>query len=600
MNKELNKPTTSAEPTTIQSLVEAYRQGALEPKAFLKQKLDRIRSESSNAWLAVISDEQLDDYLARLSQPDANDLPLYGVPFAIKDNIDLEGLETTAGCDAYRYQPKESAFIVKVLIAAGAVPLGKTNLDQFATGLVGTRSPWGAVSNSFDPQYISGGSSSGSAVTVATEQVYFSLGTDTAGSGRVPAAFNNLYGLKPTKGVVSCSGVVPACRTLDCVTFFTKCSQDLALLYKVGAQYDSDDCYARPVEQPSQSQSHSFKGTRVGALTEKHLQFFGDEEYKKLYAQAVARVESLGATVIPFDFEPFQNAANLLYQGPWVAERYAAIEEFYQQKGAECLEVIQTIVGGAKSLLASEAYKAMYQLQAYKVQCDRLMADVDVVLTPTAGTIYTIDDVEANPIELNSNLGYYTNFMNLLDCSALAMPAGFTQTGLPFGVTLFSHAFNDESLLSLAHHWEQVMNLPLGATGRSLPNVETMDLLVCGAHMKDLALNHQMIELGANLKQSTLTSSNYSLYCLAGGPPLRPGLVRNEDNGQAIAVEVWRMPKNKVGALLAQIPHPLGLGTVELESGEWVKGFICESIGLVGAKEITHFGGWRKFLAQSA
>lgn len=586
------------EPMTISGLRETYCNGELSVEKFLRSKLEQVRADQSNAWLSVISDQQLDVYLAELAEQDIEQLPLFGVPFAIKDNIDLQGLDTTAGCEAYRYQPSESAYVVKQLIQAGAVPLGKTSLDQFATGLVGTRSPWGVVNNSFDPQYISGGSSSGSAVAVATNQVCFALGTDTAGSGRVPAAFNNLYGLKPSKGLLSCSGVVPACRTLDCVTFFTKSAEDLSTLYQVGASYDESDCYARYAIEQGLEATTQFSGLRVGVPSDEQLKFFGNEEYRKLYAQSVARLESLGAEVIPFDLSPFIEAANLLYQGPWVAERYAAIESFFNSNQEQCLDVIQTIVGGAKDLSAADTFKAMYQLQALKVQCDQLMDDVDAVFTPTAGTIYTIDEVNSDPIALNTNLGYYTNFMNLLDYSAVAMPAGFTEAGLPFGVTLFAQAFQDEALIALGKEWQQAMHLPLGATQVEPESSESVDLLVCGAHMKDLALNHQLIELGANFKQRTTTSENYSLYCLAGGPPLRPGLVRNANQGQKIEVEIWRIPKNKLGALLVQIPHPLGLGSVEIDSGEWVKGFICEGIGIQDAKDISETGGWRHFLEQ--
>ncbi|WP_295894625.1 allophanate hydrolase [uncultured Vibrio sp.] len=584
---------------TIDGLLGAYRSGEIHVAEFLRAKLDAVRADNSNAWISVISDQQLDAYLNNLAAQESESLPLYGVPFAIKDNIDLEGLDTTAGCAAYRYQPSESAYVVQQLINAGAVPLGKTSLDQFATGLVGTRSPWGAVNNSFNPEYISGGSSSGSAVSVASNQVYFALGTDTAGSGRVPAAFNNLYGLKPTKGLISCSGVVPACRTLDCVTFFAKSAQDLATLYQVGASYDAKDCFAREAVEQGREERKQFSGLRVGIPADDQLEFFGNEEYRALYAQAVSRIESLGGEVIPFDLTPFLQAANLLYQGPWVAERYAAIETFFDGNQEQCLEVIQTIVGGAKSLSAADTFKAIYQLQAFKVQCDQLMESVDVVLTPTAGTIYTIDDVNSDPIALNSHLGYYTNFMNLLDYSAIAMPSGFTGAGLPFGVTLFAQVFQDEALISLASEWQKMINLPLGATQVDLESAESIDLLVCGAHMKGLPLNHQLIELGANFKQCTTTSERYSLYCLAGGPPLRPGLVRNPSQGQKIEVEIWRVPKKHLGAFLEQIPHPLGLGSVELASGKWVKGFICEGIGIEGANDITEAGGWRHFLAQS-
>ena len=584
-------------PSTIKQLIEAYRSGELSPFAYLQDKLDQARNDKNNAWIACISDKQLMMYIEALSQQEFEALPLYGVPFAIKDNIDLAGLPTTAGCKEFTYHPKSSAFVVEQLIAAGAVPLGKTNLDQFATGLVGTRSPWGAVKNSFNPEFISGGSSSGSAVSVAKDQVLFSLGTDTAGSGRVPAAFNNLFGLKPSKGLLSCTGVVPACKSLDCVTFFTKSAEDLSLLYSAAAVYDEQDCFARPVKEPRNTSIPSFEGLKIGIPSAEQLEFFGDEEYQRLYQQTGVQMKALGAELVPFDLQPFIDAAKLLYQGPWVAERYAAIQAFFDEQPESCLPVIQKIIGGAKSLTAADTFKAMYKLQGYKVQCDKLLAAVDVVLTPTAGTTYTIDEVNADPITLNSNLGYYTNFMNLLDYSAIAIPTGFTGAGMPFGVTLFSQAFADETLLALAECWQKANSLPLGATELTCDKSDTMDLLVCGAHMQDLPLNHQLTSLGAVFKEKTTTSANYRMYKLAGEPPFRPGLIRDKQGGVKIEVEVWQLPKRNIGMLLAQIPHPLGLGSVELDSREWVKGFICEPIGIEGAKDISESGGWREFLA---
>ncbi|PWI31969.1 allophanate hydrolase [Vibrio albus] len=582
-------------PSTIKQLIEAYRSGEISPFSFLQEKLEQARSDDRNAWISCISDAQLQTYVDALREKDSDTLPLYGVPFAIKDNIDLEGLPTTAGCKEYTYEPESSAFVVAQLIAAGAVPLGKTNLDQFATGLVGTRSPWGEGKNSFNPDYISGGSSSGSAVSVATNQVFFSLGTDTAGSGRVPAAFNNLMGLKASKGLLSCTGVVPACKSLDCVTFFARNADDLSLLYSVAAVYDEQDCYARPTQAPIQPVSGSFNGLKVGIPAAEQLAFFGNEEYQTLFAETQTRMKEMGAELVPFDLQPFIDAAKLLYQGPWVAERYAAVQTFFEEQPKSCLPVIETIIGGATSFSAADTFKAMYKLQAYKVQCDKLLSEVDIVMTPTAGTIYTINEVNADPITLNSNLGYYTNFMNLLDYCSVAIPAGFTDAGLPFGVTLFTRAFADPALLSLAKQWQQDNGLVLGVDGRNSAS-KTMDLLVCGAHMEGLPLNEQLTSLGGVLKEKTSTSAKYKMYKLAGGPPFRPGVVRDEEQGTDIEVEVWAISTGSIGALLAQIPHPLGLGSVELVSGEWVKGFICEPIGIQGAQDISEYGGWRGFL----
>ncbi|TBR42043.1 allophanate hydrolase [Marinomonas agarivorans] len=645
-NYEKNSKTI---PATIAQLVAAYRTGELSVRDFLTAQVERIRTDTHRAWISVISDDDLAAYLDKLEQQDSATLPLYGVPFAIKDNIDLAELPTTAGCPAFAYQPEESAFVVQALIKAGAIPLGKTNLDQFATGLVGTRSPWGAAKNSFIPEYISGGSSSGSAVSVATGQVYFSLGTDTAGSGRVPAGFNNLYGLKATKGLLSCSGVVPACRSLDCVTLFAKTAADIRLLYSVAASYDAKDAFARPARKDltsltvkpltaepldeslsSANTPSSFKGVRVGVPAMSQLAFFGNTAYQELFEQTTQKLAALGAELVPFDLQPFINAATLLYQGPWVAERYAAIEAFYDAHADDCLPVIQQITGAAKTLTAVETFKGMYQLQDYKVDCDKALEQVDVVLTPTAGTIYTIDEVNADPIKRNSDLGFYTNFMNLLDYCAIAIPAGFTDKGLPFGVTLFAPAFDDAILLDLAQRWQLANPLPLGATGqydasyatdekvdhkahdkvhnqthdqihgkaRHKTHDKTMiDLLVCGAHMQGLPLNHQLLELGGSFKETRKTAPAYQLFQLAGGPPKRPGLVRDLTQGQAIEVEIWRMPIAQLGTFLQQIPHPLGLGQIELDDQEWVMGFICEPVGMAGATDISQFGGWRHFLA---
>lgn len=582
-------------PLTIEALIAAYQSGEINVAEFLSEKLTNVRADKHNAWISIISDAQLAQYVEVLQQSSPKDLPLYGVPFAIKDNIDLAGMATTAACPDFAYQAQQSAFVVDLLIAAGAVPLGKTNLDQFATGLVGTRSPWGEVKNSFDPKYISGGSSAGSAVSVALDQVYFSLGTDTAGSGRIPAAFNNLVGLKPTRGTLSCSGLVPACKSLDCITFFSRTAKDLELIYQVAAVYDPADCYARPVSAKL-SKKMSFSGIRVGVPKPDQLAFFGNADYQAQFDKALEQVKSLGGTIVEIDFEPFLSAARLLYQGPWVAERYAAIQDFFDHDASRCLPVIETIVGGAKNFDAADTFKAMYQLQHYKVICDKLVKSVDVILTPTAGSSYTIDEVNANPIELNTNLGYYTNFMNLLDYSAIAVPSGFGLQGRPFGVTFFSLAFEDMTLLALADEWQQSLNLPLGATGLRRTTEDYVDLLVCGAHMQGLPLNPQLTAIKGYFKQKTKTAKAYKLYALAGGPPDRPGLVRHQ-NGDAIDVEIWTVPKNAIGGLLMQIPHPLGLGSVELESGEWVKGFICEPIGIEGAKDISHFGGWRSFIA---
>jgi len=438
---------------TINNLKQLYKDKQLTPRMLMSQIKERIEAHSKNPiWIHVLSDSELEPYLTRLESSEPDALPLYGIPFAIKDNIDLKGVPTTAACPDYSYVPRESAFVVNALIKAGAIPVGKSNLDQFATGLVGTRSPYGACQNSIDPAYISGGSSSGSAVSVALDMAVFSLGTDTAGSGRVPAAFNNLVGLKPSKGLLSTSGVVPACRSLDCVSIFAKSTEDAQKVFDVAASFDEADPYSRQMDEVQKSLPSSF---RFAVPQVDQLKFFGDSEAEALYHKAVKRFKDMGGTAIETDFSPMLEAANLLYYGPWVAERYVAVKEMIENKPESFIEVTRTIIESGKSKSAEDYFNAEYKLKAYKRQADILMQDIDFALTPTTGTIYTIDEVNADPIQLNTNLGYYTNFMNLLDYSAYAVPAGFRDKGLPFGVTLFAGAFEDRKLLMLGEQFIQ-------------------------------------------------------------------------------------------------------------------------------------------------
>lgn len=437
----------------IADLQKSYSDKTLTPRALIKQIKERIAAHSDNPiWLYLLSDEELESYLQRLEASDIVSLPLYGVPFAIKDNIDLAGVPTTAGCKEYTYLPKTSAYVVAKLIEAGAIPIGKTNLDQFATGLVGTRSPYGACKNSINSEYISGGSSSGSAVSVALNMVAFSLGTDTAGSGRVPAAFNNLVGVKPSKGVLSTSGVVPACRSLDCVSIFANDTEDARVVFDIAASYDVSDPYAR--EMPT-IETPELTNFRFGVPKKEQLQFFGDKQAEKLFYKAVEHFKKIGGVAVEMDFTPMLEAANLLYSGPWVSERYVAVKEMIESKPESFMEVTREIIASGKTKSAEDYFNAEYRLKAYKRQADLLMKNIDFALTPTTGTIYTIEEVNANPIELNSNLGYYTNFMNLLDFSAYALPAGFRDNGLPFGVTLFSDAFEDRKLMLLGERYMQ-------------------------------------------------------------------------------------------------------------------------------------------------
>lgn len=592
---------------TIEVIHKAYREKSLTPEDLIDHLIAKSdQYQQHNIWISRLSREHIQPYLERLSTYAIDDLPLYGIPFAIKDNIDLAGVNTTAACADFSYVPTEHAHVVACLIEAGAIPLGKTNLDQFATGLVGVRSPepWGICKNSFNTDYISGGSSSGSAVAVALGLVSFSLGTDTAGSGRVPAAFNNIVGLKPSKGLLSTRGVVPACRSLDCVTIFTRTTDDANLVFEVAADFDPDDIYARPNQDSNKHNYGTIQQPEFHFATPHvdQLNFFGNKDVEEGFKQSIETLKALGGIHKTIDFSPFLTAARLLYEGPWVAERRVATAGVDHRS---MLPVIANILATQKDALADDLFKAQYKLQACYQQVQPDLAEYDFILTPTAGTIYTIEEVLAEPIQLNSNLGYYTNFMNLLDCSAVAVPAGFTGNGLPYGVTLFSRAFSDTRLLSIANAFQQHLKLPLGATQHVLPPsleslsgvMDRIEVVVCGAHLEGLALNWQLTDRGGKLVKKTTSSANYRLYALAGGPPYRPGMVRDEQNGHCIEVEVWSLPTASFGSFVANIPAPLAIGKIELNDNRWYSGFICESYVLEQAKDITNIGSWRDYLS---
>ncbi len=448
----------------ISHLRNLYLSGVLKPTDLVKQLDAEIGSnDSRHIWIRRLTLEEMQTFAKNLEGKNIADLPLYGIPFAIKDNIDLAGIPTTAACPEYAYTPTKSATVVQKLIDAGAIPVGKTNLDQFATGLVGTRSPYGACQNSFNSEYISGGSSAGSAVSVALGMASFSLGTDTAGSGRVPASFNNLVGHKPTCGLLSTSGVVPACRTLDCVSIFALTAEDAAQVLESAQGFDEEDAYSR--KAIIRLNSLSGKSFSFGVPKPEQLAFFNNTETPVLFNQAIKQLESIGGKAVEIDFEPFLETARLLYEGPWVAERYAAISDFFETKPEAIFPVTKQIIGGATKFSAADTYVSQYKLKALQRKAEAVWNTIDLLVTPTAGTIYTIDEVNADPIKCNSNLGYYTNFMNLLDLSATAVPTGFQQDGLPFGVTISAPAFKDMSLLTLAAKMQKISAKTLGATG---------------------------------------------------------------------------------------------------------------------------------------
>lgn len=587
----------------LASLKAAYGSGAQTPRALLLQLREQALQQADyNAWIHLLTEQELEPYFLALEKMDSTALPLYGVPFAIKDNIDLAGIPTTAACPDFAYTPRENATVISVLIAAGAIPLGKTNLDQFATGLVGVRSPYGEGKNSFNQDYISGGSSAGSSIATALGQVSFALGTDTAGSGRVPAALNNLIGHKPTKGLLSTRGVVPACRTLDCVSVFALVCEDAALITDIASRYDETDPFSRANSYANHYRYFTnAKPKAFRFAVPDVLDFQSDKETEKLFSMAVEQLQAAGGTPVTINFAPFLETAKLLYEGPWVSERWLATQDVER---ASMLPVITEIVSGAEGKTAADAFAAQYRLAALKKQCDELMAGFDFVLTPTSPTFYTREQLREQPILNNSLMGTYTNFMNLLDYSATAVPVGFTDSGVPWGVTLFAHAFKDMAVLSFSSLIERASDLPLGAT--KLPKTysdivapvtlnDSIEVAVCGAHLQGQPLNWQLTERGGELIEKTLSSDNYLLYALPDGK--RPAMVRDEQQGVALEVEVWSVPSASFGSFVAGIPAPLGIGKVELASGLWVSGFICDHYGLEGADNISSFGGWRAWLA---
>jgi allophanate hydrolase len=512
--------------------------------------------------------------------------PLGGLTFALKDNIDYAGLPTTAGCPAFAYTPEQTAFVVAQLERAGAVAVGKTNLDQFATGLVGVRSPYGACASVFDAAYVSGGSSSGSAVAVARGWVDFALGTDTAGSGRVPAAFNNLIGLKPTRGLLSGSGVVPACRSLDCVSIFTRDIATARRVFAAAAQFDAADRYARRY-QPAGFPWASTR-FRFGYLPEPQREFFGDTEAAKLYAASLEKLAAAGGEGVEIDYTHFREAAQLLYAGPWVAERRAALGRFLDDHPEDLHPTVRAIIQGADRYRAVDAFEAAYRLAACARRTEATWSRVDFLALPTTGTIYRIADVEAEPVQLNTNLGYYTNFVNLLDLAALAVPAGFRPNGLPFGITLIAPAQADDALLNVGARY-------LGE-GAVHPAPGCVTLSVVGAHLTGMPLNHELTSRGARLLRTTKTAPDYRLYHLANTTPPKPGLRRTPGfSGPGIEVEVWSLTAAAFGDFVAHVPAPMGIGTVTLADGSDVKGFLCEAFALEGARDITEFGGWRAY-----
>ena len=554
---------------------------------------DRLQAEPLNpVWISLVP---RDVALERAREIDSHpEWPLAGKTFAVKDNFDVAGMTTTAGCPAYGYKAENTASVIRRLQDAGALLIGKTNMDQFATGLVGMRTPFGACASVFDSRYISGGSSSGSAVAVAKKQVTFSLGTDTAGSGRVPAAFNGLIGLKPTRGLLSTHGVVPACRSLDCVSIFTADCANAFEVWRVARGSDSADPFSREPRVGEGAAPWLYSDFRFGVPPPEQLEFFGDEEAACLFRKAVEQLRKIGGQEVIIDFAPFGETAALLYGGAWVAERHAAIKGFFNDHAAEMDPVVRGLIGGAATHSAVDAFEDEYRLRELCAEGRKQWREMDVLVLPTTGTIYTHEEVAADPVKLNTNLGYYTNFVNLMDLATVAAPAGLRTNGLPFGISFVGPAFSDEALLALAHRY-------LGGTAPLLEKCPgCVEVAVVGAHLSGEPLNFQLADRGARLLKTCRTATDYRLYTLAGSVPPKPGLIRDRNyRGKGIEVEVWAMPEDRFGGFVGAIPPPLVIGTVTLDNGDAVKCFLCEPDALPGAKEITHFGGWRAYLTSS-
>jgi allophanate hydrolase len=593
---------------TVAAIVAAHRAGIGSPAQTVARSFQRIRDHNDPAIFISLRDEKAALAEAEaLTAKDAAQLPLYGIPVAVKDNIDVAGLPTTAACPAFAYSPSHDATSVARLRAAGAIIIGKTNLDQFATGLVGVRSPYGIPNNPMRGDLIPGGSSSGSAVAVSAGLVPLALGTDTAGSGRVPAMLNNIVGLKPSLGLISTAGVVPACRTLDCVSVFSLTVDDAMMALAAMAGPDATDPYSR--DRPLAQMGAFPANLRLGVPHDGQLIFFGDKASEAAYRDAVQRWTALGATLVKVDLEPFYETARLLYEGPWVAERYLVIRNLLASSPDAIHPVTREITAAGARLTAAETFSALYRLQALRRIAERAFTSIDALVLPTAPTAYSTAQVLANPVELNSRLGTYTNFVNLLDLCGLALPAAIRSDDIPFGITLLAPAGRDAQLASIGRIFHADTKLAMGSRGLPQPplailppglNGDEIAVAVVGAHLSGMALNGELKALGGRLLEAAATAPDYKLYALDTAPP-KPGMLRvKRGTGSSIELEIWALSAAAFGKFVAAIPPPLSIGTVRLADGRGVKGFIVEPADVDGARDISTFGGWRAFVAEPA
>ena len=599
---------------TIKALLFRYHSGVITPKNHIDNLLKIIRKNVNesidSAWISVATDDNIASQLRNLEslakEKAITDLPLYGIPFAIKDNIDALGWETTVACPDFMFEPIKNATVVQKLLDAGAILIGKTNLDQFATGLVGTRSPYGIVPNTFNPKYVSGGSSSGSASVVARGLVCFSLGTDTAGSGRIPAAFNNIVGTKPTPGLLSTEGVFPACKSIDCVSIMTLTAADADIVLNVAKSTEHDKALEAQFHPRSTPISNFINPIRIGIPIS--CQFLDNGQYQEAFTEALQIAKGLNVEFVPVDIDPFVKAGKLLYDGPWVSERFAVTEDFLNSNPNSFDTSVRQIILSGAPYSAAQGFRAIYQLKELEIETKKSWAKCDVILVPSAPNHPTIEDLKNHPIVKNSELGMYTNFVNLLRLCAIAVPSGFTKTGLPFGITLIAQEGSDNALLKLASQWQVLFELSLGISnikGTSeehtileAPKDDVTQIAVVGAHLSGLPLNWQLTDRRSRLVKVCKTAKSYRLFALPNTHPPKPGLVRFPSNGVSIELEVYEMPSTELGSFLNLIPTPLGLGNIELEDGSLVKGFICEQYAVHEAQDISNLGGWKSYINQ--